>query len=213
MMPASTVDADRAEKPFTATQRRIVDAALRLFGDHGISGTSLQMIADEVGVTKAAIYHQFRTKDDIIVAAMEEPVRRLEAAVDAADAEDRPAQAVEVLLAQVVDLAVENRALVRNLQGDPIMARFLSTYQPFQAVMGRLYGLLAGNRPNTPARVRAAMVSAALASTAVHPLVADLDDETLRAHMTNLAREFLAVPTTLRTEADGRTKRKLGPTR
>jgi AcrR family transcriptional regulator len=198
-MPAAIVDADRAEKPLTATQRRVVDAALRLFGDHGISGTSLQMIADEVGVTKAAVYHQFRTKDDIIVAAMEEPVRRLEAAVDAADAENRPARAVEVLLAQVVDLAVENRALVRNLQGDPIMARFLSTYQPFQDVMRRLYRLLAGNRPGTAARVRAAMVSAALASTAVHPLVADLDDEALRTHMVHLAREFLAVPTAPRT--------------
>src|SRR6516162_8882189 len=68
-MPAAIVDADRAEKPLTATQRRVVDAALRLFGDHGISGTSLQMIADEIGVTKAAVYHQFRTKDDIIVAS------------------------------------------------------------------------------------------------------------------------------------------------
>jgi AcrR family transcriptional regulator len=198
-MTAPTVDARPTGKSLTATQQRIVDAALRLFGDHGISGTSLQMIADEIGVTKAAVYHQFRTKDDIIVASMEEPLRRLEAAVDAADAEDRPARAVEVLLAQVVDLAVENRALVRNLQGDPIMARFLSTYQPFQDVMGRLYRLLAGNRPNTAARVRAAMVSAALASTAVHPLVADLDDDALRAHMVNLAREFLAVPATPRT--------------
>jgi hypothetical protein len=51
------------------------------------------------------------------------------------------------------------------------------------------------------------MVSAALASTAVHPLVADLEDEALRTHMINLAREFLAVPTTPRTDANGRTKR------
>jgi AcrR family transcriptional regulator len=200
-VPAPTVDAEPTEKPLTATQRRIVDAALGLFGDHGISGTSLQMIADELGVTKAAVYHQFRTKDDIIVAAMEEPVRRLEAAVDAADAENRPARAVDALLSRVVDLAVEHRAIVSNLHGDPIMVRFLSTYQPFQDVMGRVYRLLAGNRPSTPARVRAAMVSAALASTAVHPLVADLDDGALRTHMINLAREFLAVPTTPRRQS------------
>src|SRR6516165_2874493 len=100
-MAAPTFDADQTGQSLSPPKRRTVDAALRLFGDHGISGTSLQMIADEIGVTKAAVYHQFRTKDDIIVAAMQGPVRRLEAAVDAADAENRPARALEVLLTQV----------------------------------------------------------------------------------------------------------------
>jgi len=30
----------------TAPQRRVLDAALELIGSHGVSGTSLQMIAD-----------------------------------------------------------------------------------------------------------------------------------------------------------------------
>jgi AcrR family transcriptional regulator len=193
-MHAAPVDGNGTRRTLSATQRRIVDAALRLFGEHGISGTSLQMIADDIGVTKAAVYHQFRTKDEIIVAAMDEPVRRLEAAVSAANAEKQSDRALEVLIAQVVDLAIEFRTIVRNLQGDPIMARFLSTYEPFQTVMASVYRLLGGDRPNTRAKVRAAMVSAALASTAVHPLVADLDDESLRTHMINLAYEFLARP-------------------
>jgi AcrR family transcriptional regulator len=190
-MPAAAVDESTTRRTLSATQRRIVEAALHLFGEHGISGTSLQMIADAIGVTKAAVYHQFRTKDEIIMAAMDEPVGRLEAAVAAAGAEKSPDRAVEVLISQVVDLAVENRAIVRNLQGDPIMARFLSTYGPFQTVMGNMYRLLGATRPNTRATVRAAMVSAALASTTVHPLVADLDDESLRTHMISLASEFL----------------------
>ncbi|WP_156763496.1 TetR/AcrR family transcriptional regulator, partial [Mycobacterium scrofulaceum] len=47
---------------------RVLDAALDLFATHGVSGTSLQMIADAVGVTKAAVYHQFRTKEQIVIA-------------------------------------------------------------------------------------------------------------------------------------------------
>ena len=164
------------------------------------------MIADAIGVTKAAVYHQFRTKDEIVVASMEEPVRRLEAAVAAAGAERSSDRALEVLISQVVDLAIESRELVRNLQGDPIMARFLLTFEPFQTVMGNMYGLLAGNRPNTRARVRAAMVSAALASTAVHPLVANLDDRSLREHMIDLATEFLSLPITPRTDLNRRTR-------
>jgi AcrR family transcriptional regulator len=49
--------------PRTAAQTRVLDAALDLISEHGVSGTSLQMIADAVGVTKAAVYHQFKTKE------------------------------------------------------------------------------------------------------------------------------------------------------
>ncbi|WP_156765397.1 TetR/AcrR family transcriptional regulator, partial [Mycobacterium sp. 1245852.3] len=45
---------------------RVLDAALDLIANHGVSGTSLQMIADAVGITKAAVYHQFRTKEQIV---------------------------------------------------------------------------------------------------------------------------------------------------
>jgi AcrR family transcriptional regulator len=209
-MTATVEAGDSSRRTLSATKQRIVEAALRLFGDHGISGTSLQMIADAIGVTKAAVYHQFRTKDEIIVAAMEEPVRRLRAAVEAAGAEKSSERALEVLITQVVDLAIESREIVRNLQGDPIMARFLSTYEPFQTVMGNMYRLLAGNRPNTRTIVRAAMVSAALASTAVHPLVADLDDRSLREHMVGLAMEAMSLPITPGTDSDRRTDRIRG---
>jgi AcrR family transcriptional regulator len=37
---------------------RIASAATALFAEHGVGGTSLQMIADAIGVTKAAVYHQ-----------------------------------------------------------------------------------------------------------------------------------------------------------
>ena len=62
--------AETAAQPFSAiarsaAQTRILVAALDLFAEHGVSGTSLQMIADALGVTKAAVYHQFKTKDEI----------------------------------------------------------------------------------------------------------------------------------------------------
>ncbi len=37
------------------------------------------MIADAIGVTKAAVYHQFKTKEEIVVAAVEVELARLEA--------------------------------------------------------------------------------------------------------------------------------------
>ena len=61
----------QASDRYTAVQMRIVAAALDLFAEHGVNGSSLQMIADAIGVTKAAVYHQFPTKEAIVVAAVE----------------------------------------------------------------------------------------------------------------------------------------------
>ncbi len=62
----------------SAAQHRILDAALKLIAEHGVGGTSLQMIADEVGVTKAAVYHQFKTKEEIVIALTERELGRLD---------------------------------------------------------------------------------------------------------------------------------------
>jgi AcrR family transcriptional regulator len=50
------------------TRSRILDAALELFSEHGFDGTTLQQIADRLGVTKAALYYHFRSKDDLLQA-------------------------------------------------------------------------------------------------------------------------------------------------
>src|SRR5512145_946533 len=86
---------------YTAPQTRIIEAALVLFAEHGISGTSLQMIADAIGVTKAAVYHQYNTKDEIILAVAQVVLAGLEAALTAAEAERSRTRAREVLIARM----------------------------------------------------------------------------------------------------------------
>ena len=76
----------------------MLDAALDLFATHGVSGTSLQMIADAVGITKAAVYHQFRTKEQIVIAVTERELGRLEPALGEAEAHDDGPQARDALL-------------------------------------------------------------------------------------------------------------------
>ena len=50
------------------TRERILDVALELFTEQGFDGTSLREIAEQLGVTKAAIYYHFESKDDILLA-------------------------------------------------------------------------------------------------------------------------------------------------
>src|SRR5690606_13670026 len=46
-------------------RRKIIEAALRLFARYGYGGALISMIAAETGLTKAALYHHFQSKEDI----------------------------------------------------------------------------------------------------------------------------------------------------
>jgi AcrR family transcriptional regulator len=178
----------------SAAQTRILLTALDLFGDHGVSGTSLQMIADAIGVTKAAVYHQFNTKDEIIVAVTEMQLARLEAALEDAEAAEDRLDARELLLTRVVEMAVEQRRMVGVMQSDPVIIRFLAEHKPFQTFLERLYAALIGDDTGPETLVQAAMLSGAIGSAVQHPLVAHLDDATLRSHVLRLTRRLVALP-------------------
>ncbi|MFO7193156.1 TetR family transcriptional regulator [Thermocrispum sp.] len=47
---------------------RIRDAAIELFGQHGVNGTSLKAIAERAGVSPALIIHHYGSKDGLRVA-------------------------------------------------------------------------------------------------------------------------------------------------
>jgi AcrR family transcriptional regulator len=184
--------------PLSEAKARVVEAAAALFAEHGVGGTSLQMIADAIGVTKAAVYHQFKTKDEIVIAAAQAELDRLQAAIDAAQAATRagadPERAREVLVTRIVGLAVERRRMESTLTGDPVLVRYFARHQPFRVIMERLYRILMGDDAGPEARTQAAMFTAAIGGAVMHPLVADLDDDTLRAQLLHLARRFLDLP-------------------
>jgi AcrR family transcriptional regulator len=170
---------------------RVLDAALTLFADHGVSGTSLQMIADSVGITKAAVYHQFRTKEQIVLAVTERELGRLGPALDEAEAHGGP-QARDALLVHVIDMAVRDRRLVRTLQFDPVVVRLLGEHEPFQRFMERLYRVLMGEGED--GALEGAMLSGAISTGVMHPLVGDIDDDTLRTKLTDMCRRLLGMP-------------------
>jgi AcrR family transcriptional regulator len=172
-------------------QRRIIDAALALFAERGIGGTSLQMIADALGVTKAAVYHQYHTKDAIVLAVAQVVLSRLEAAASVAEAEPSRARAREALVGAMVDLAVEQRRMAGILQRDPVMLRFLGSHAPFRRVMARVNRVLMAGTSGAGARAQAATLAAAISGAVVHPLVLDLDDGTLRIHLRSQVRKIL----------------------
>ena len=194
--PRSAPDKVRLEAMvLTVPQQRIVAAAHELFGEYGVTGTSLQMIAERVGVTKAAVYHQFRTKEEIVLATTTSELLRLEQTVDAAEAEPDTARARDELLVAMVDLLVERRQRARLMQNEPMVQNLLTEHEPFKVLMWRTYRILTGD--DTPqSRARGAMMGAALGAAVVHPLAAELSDDDLRAELLRFARGALGIPKT-----------------
>jgi AcrR family transcriptional regulator len=66
--PTKTATATEPHATKADTRERILDVALDLFTEQGFDGTSLREIAERLGVTKAALYYHFESKDDILLA-------------------------------------------------------------------------------------------------------------------------------------------------
>jgi AcrR family transcriptional regulator len=196
MSNRGAVAAHKVSQPIPSTaQARIISAALELFARNGVGGTSLQMIADTIGVTKAAVYHQYNTKDEIILAAAEAELAGLEALVAAAEDEPSRTRARKMLVTGIIDLAVVHRHTVSSILNDPIIVRFFAEHESFRLVMDRMTRVLMGDEIGHEARVSTAMLTAAISGTVMHPLVAGLDDEALRFQLQRLARRLLPAVT------------------
>ena len=180
--------------PRSEAQRRTMHAAMELFAEHGVSATSYQMVADAVGVTKSAIYHQFKTKDELVIAVAEMELARLEEVLEGAEALECRDEARELLLNRVIDHAVEHRRAANTLQFDPVLVRLLSDHEPFHRFIERLYGMLVGDEPGPDTQVRLAALTCVVGGTVSHPLVAALDDTTLRRQLLDTARRIIGLP-------------------
>lgn len=50
----------------------VLEVAARLFAERGFGGTNLQDIADELGISRPALYYYFKSKDHILASMVEE---------------------------------------------------------------------------------------------------------------------------------------------
>jgi AcrR family transcriptional regulator len=53
------------------TRTQLIDSAMQLFAERGIASVSLEQVAASVGMTKGAIYTNFASRDDLVMAVME----------------------------------------------------------------------------------------------------------------------------------------------
>ncbi len=87
-MPRTT-DADKA-----ARRRQIIDAAYQCFARKGIHQTSMRDIYQEAHVSAGAVYHYFKSKEEIMEASFQFDANRSQSLFDTAKRSEAPVQAL-----------------------------------------------------------------------------------------------------------------------
>lgn len=174
------------------SRHRFIDAAIRLFARHSFAGTSLQMIADEVGVTKSAVHHHFRTREELLTAVAEPVAAELRAAVERAETQRTRRARAEHMLTGYIDVVIRHRLLVPVLTGDPGAIDVLRSNTGLNDLGERMLNLLAGIDPGVGGWIKADLtVSGIACGMGVRTL--GLDDDLLRKHLVDAGRRILGL--------------------
>jgi AcrR family transcriptional regulator len=175
-----------------ATRERLVEAAVRLITRHGFAGTSLQMIADELGFTKAAIYYHFRTREQLLSAVVKPFLARLQTVIEEAEGQRSASGRADQMVRGYAELAVDNRALVSVLASDPSVNEALRNRPEWDGVINRQMALLADVDPGPAGTVKAAMVFSGIAGGA-GVAGEDTSDADLARYLIDAARRTLGL--------------------
>lgn len=189
---ATSTRAAQAER----TRQQILETAQRLFTEHGYDATSMQKIAGEMGLTKAAVFYHFRSKSDILRAAMQPGIQRLKQLLDETAALRGRRARTEYLVNGVVDHLVQKRKYSLMASTDPAAKRD-DLDGEVMTMRQRAVTLLFGDHPTGAERLA---FSTMMCIPECLPELADLTDEELREALETTMLRILRVPPPSRQE-------------
>jgi AcrR family transcriptional regulator len=152
----------RGEFPRGGTRERIQSIALELFAEQGYEKTSLREIAERLGVTKAALYYHFKSKEDIVRSFVEDYRAELESVIGWGASQPPTPETRAEILARYADIVGGRLAVIRFMeQNQATMHTLMSDgghrKKIFRDQFMRLWELIAPPGATVAERVRAAM--------------------------------------------------------
>lgn len=169
---------------------RVLDAARALFAQHGVIGTTLQMIADRLGVNKSAVYYRFRSKDDIVVAVFRPVFDDIARVVNIAEAIQSREVQREATISGLIELAVRHRRTTALAHTDPAVVGVVEAIGEFRDASRRLQAILAGPEPDPATLIAIAMLVPGILGAAADPTVADVPNDELHRMLLDCARRL-----------------------
>jgi AcrR family transcriptional regulator len=122
------------------TREKIRAVALELFAEQGYEKTSLREIAERLGVTKAALYYHFKSKEDIVASLFHDVQQEVEKLIAWGDGQPRTLATRRELIRRYAAMTRDQFALIRFMQdnqtaiqevkaADEVRGRFLRLAQ------------------------------------------------------------------------------------
>ena len=137
----------------TDTRKLIRAVALELFAEQGYEKTSLREIAERLGVTKAAVYYHYRTKEEILSSLLDEHLAGMDAIVEWAQGlppgRERRRAVLERYSTQLAAMTEDGSQLVRFMQENQTSIKELAVGAQMKARFERLAAMLV--EPDAPA--------------------------------------------------------------
>jgi AcrR family transcriptional regulator len=179
----------RRRPPREATRQALLSAAVTVFARQGIAKTSLSEIAAEAGLTKGAVYSNFASKDELLLAIMENHlIERMHHATSVFDGELSTPEAVREAGARLLT------SMVADAQWHQLLLEYWTLAVHDETVMSKL----AERRREVRATVARAIATAAETHRITLPITAEELTVTLMAlsngYAVERAIETTAVP-------------------
>jgi AcrR family transcriptional regulator len=142
------------------TRSRLRELALQLFAEQGYEKTSLREIAERLGVTKAALYYYFKSKEDIVRSLVEDYFTELDELVAWAKVQPRNAATRAEIVNRYLDIVVNGTQVFRMLHQNQAAVSSLASAKErgalFRERMDALVDVLTEPGASLRAQVRAA---------------------------------------------------------
>ena len=158
------------------TRTRIQAVALELFTEQGYDATSLREIAERLGVTKAALYYHFKSKEEIVESLTSDQIKRVETMIEWAQGEPPTIETRKEFLRRYAEgmLSSNHHKIMRFFERNQATMKDRKSGKHFRDRMGTVIDILAGADAPPARRLRAAM-----AFFTMHASWFVLDDESI----------------------------------
>jgi len=187
------VTAGTGVRPRGAGRAQLHEVALRLFAEHGVQGTSLQAIADEMGVSKAAVYYHYKSKDDLVLGILAPLTQQLSAVMEQMLAHRGRQARLDAFITGLVDLALDNHDQFAMMLGDPTAARILQAHALTQGWADLLELVGDASEDDRSTSVALLMFSTGLMNPLRHPDLIEMDRGALREILIDAGRRLLRI--------------------
>jgi AcrR family transcriptional regulator len=188
--------ASTGSTPRTDTRSRVQKVALELFAEQGYEKTSLREIAERLGVTKAALYYHFKSKEDIVHSFTDDYFAEIDALLDWAKDQPPGDDTRRAIMERYVGIVMHGSEVFRFLEQNRASVQSMDSgkdrFARFRDRLDALVDLLAGPGAPLRDRVRATAGVLSAGATCMFYLQQVDDPDKLRAIVLEMATDLIS---------------------